>query len=325
MMWAARLEEPGRIASIEAEPPTLAQPLSGDVLLRILAGGICGSDVPKFRGLRGGATSPREPTFPGPVGFPLHEVVGEVVVSGSTELREGQRVVGWAGSSDGLAELVVTAATDLVPYDPRWSPTDAVLIQPLACVLQALDRVPVEGKRVAVLGLGTAGILFAHAARVRGARHVVGVDPVDRSELADVKVADELVASTAAEWVASLDEALRPDVVIEAVGHQVETLDDAVAACAPEGTVLYFGIPDQDVYPIDMERIMRQGLTLIGGVTRDRRSALLAADAYLADHPDLPGLLITHRFDRATLGEAFETACRPAVGRLKVVLDLARN
>ncbi len=303
MMWAARLEKPGRIAYIEAEPPSLAQPHEQDILLRVLAGGICGSDMPKFHGLRGAAGASRNTTFPGPPGFPMHEVVGEVVASGSDDLRAGQQVVGWAGASDGLAELVVTAATDVVPYDSRWSPTEAVLIQPLACVLQALDRVSVAGRTVAVLGLGPAGILFAHAAKVRGAEHVVGVDPVDRSELADSGVADELV--------------------IEAVGHQVETLDDAVAACGPEGTVLYFGIPDEDVYPINMERVMRKNLTVVGGVTRDRRGALLAADRYLADHPNLPGLLITHRFGRTEIAMAFDTATRAEPGRLKVVLDLA--
>jgi threonine dehydrogenase-like Zn-dependent dehydrogenase len=146
---------------------------------------------------------------------------------------------------------------------------------------------------------------------------------VDRSELADSGVADELVTSTAADWAASLDEKRRPELVIEAVGHQVETLDDAVAACGPEGTVLYFGIPDEDVYPINMERVMRKNLTVVGGVTRDRRGALLAADRYLADHPNLPGLLITHRFGRTEIAMAFDTATRAEPGRLKVVLDLA--
>jgi threonine dehydrogenase-like Zn-dependent dehydrogenase len=119
MMWAARLEKPGRIAYIEAEPPSLAQPHEQDILLRVLAGGICGSDMPKFHGLRGAAGASRNTTFPGPPGFPMHEVVGEVVASGSDDLRAGQQVVGWAGASDGLAELVVTAATDVVPYNSR--------------------------------------------------------------------------------------------------------------------------------------------------------------------------------------------------------------
>ncbi len=62
--------------------------------------------------------------------------------------------------------------------------------------------------------------------------------------------------------------------MIEAVGHQVATLGHAVEAAAPGGTVFYFGVPDDDCYPISMRTMLRNNLTLKAGVTLDRRRVL---------------------------------------------------
>ena len=79
----------------------------------------------------------------------------------------------------------------------------------------------------------------------------------------------------------------KPDIVIEAVGHQVATLGHAVEAAALGGTVFYFGVPDDDSYPISMRTMLRNNLTLKSGVTLDRRRVLDAADAFAREHPDL--------------------------------------
>ena len=123
-------------------------------------------------------------------------------------------------------------------------------------------------------------------------------------------------------WASRLGDE-RPDVVIEAVGHQTATLTDAIRAVHVGGTVLYFGIPDHDVYPIDMESLMRRNVTLIGGVTRDRARSLRLADHFLAARPTLYRDLVTHEFDHTRAQQAAsETATRPARGRLKVVISL---
>ena len=86
--------------------------------------------------------------------------------------------------------------------------------------------------------------------------------------------------------------------------------------------MLYFGIPDEDIYPINMELVMRKNLAVVGGVTRDRHRALLEANAYLRAHPQLSEELITHKFDRARVQQAFVEAGEPRTGRLKVVISL---
>ena len=322
-MWARQLIGPGVFAAVEVPAPIESDIAPGGVLLRTLAGGICGSDIPKFQGVKG-ATGPAGGGFrSGRPGFPMHEVVGEVVSSRHRDIRPGIQVVGWASESNALAEYVLTDGEQLNTYDSSFDPLSAVLIQSIACVLFALERVSVSGKTVAVLGVGPIGALFAHVAKEQGAIRVTGVDPVDRRSMSSVLGFDETIQATSGDWSQHVRESDRPQVVIEAVGHQTETLNHALAGARPGGTVLYFGIPDVDVYPVNVELLMRKNLQLLGGITRDRRRSLARAGRYLRDHPELYGALVTHEFERLSIEDAFDVASRPAPDRMKVVVSLA--
>lgn len=274
----------------------------------MLAGGICGSDIPKFLGSK----APADP----PPGFPLHEIVGKVVASADPSLSAGAQVVGWSPDSTGLAEYVLTWADQVAEYPESLPPAEAVLIQPLACVLHALDEVPFAGARVAVLGLGPMGLLFGHVLRTGGAGHVVGVDPVDRRSCAARFGFDDVLVTSSGEW--SREDA-RPNLVVEAVGRQTATLQHAIDGVAVGGCILYFGIPDEPTYPLDMERLVRKNLTLTAGVARRRREMLTRAGAYLLDHPALARDLISDEFPMTQAQQAFELVARRGERR-KVVL-----
>src|SRR5699024_10121883 len=164
----------------------------------------------------------------GPVGYPLHEVVGEVTFSRSSSLHAGvDHVVGWAGSSAGLAEFAVVNDFEVLPFKNMSAP-DVVIAQPLACVLYALGRVRVSGRSVAILGMGPIGAMFGHAVKTLGADHVIGIDPTDRTWLIDQGCIDEFIVSRASNWARSIEKSSGPNLVIEAVGHQTETLNDAI-------------------------------------------------------------------------------------------------
>jgi L-iditol 2-dehydrogenase len=317
-MRAGFLTAPGTIAMIDAPAPDPQHLAEGEVLLRVLAGGICGSDLPAFRGT-GPVTG-----HPAPIpGGSLHEVVGEVLASRHPQTPVGARVVGWAARFDGLAELVVTPGSDVREYDAALPPTTAVLLQPLACVLDALVFAPdPRGARVAVLGLGPIGLLFTHALKARGAGHVVGVDLVDRTAEAALFGVDEPVRASAAGWVTGLG-ADRPAVVVEAVGHQVGTLTAAIQAIGLGGHVHAFGIPDDPVYPFPMAEFLRRAGTLSAAAVLRRSDALALANAYLAEHPDLAENYVTDVVELERSQQAFELAVRPAPGRAKVVIDVA--
>ena len=321
-MWAYRLVEPGVFEQVVVATPSADALTPGAVLLRTLAGGICGSDIPKLSGQAGAVADQYGHLLPGMPGFPMHEVVGEVLASRHPAIRPGSRVVGWATRSDALAEVVITSGDQVYAFDDSLSETDAVLIQPLACVLEALDRVAVAGKDVGVIGLGPIGLLFAHAAKAAHASHIVGVDPVNRDAVAKLVGVDDLVTAPSRTWARALLERHRPDIIIEAVGHQVSTLDDAISAARTGGSILYFGIPDDEYYPLNMERMLRKNLALFAGITRDRQRSLARAHNYLMSHPELNDVLISHRLDRNSIQTAYDLAAKTAADRLKIVISL---
>lgn len=313
-MRAGFVREPGRIDWIEAPAPGALGP--GEVLIRPIVGGICGSDLPYFT---------RAEAFDGtppPPGSPLHEIVGTVEASRDPDLPAGQMVVGWAGNNDALAGLVVTAGSDVVAC-PGMDPAHAVVAQPLACALAVLERLitPWEGKHVAVLGLGPIGLLFTHLLHQGGAGRVTGVDPVARLDDLRRFGVDEYVPTSAEEWARDLAEE-RPAVVIEVVGHQFTTLGAAIEGVAPWGEVFYFGVPETDSYEISMAAMLRKHLTLQSGTTALRRQHFLnEALGYLRSYPDLAPALITDRFPVSSAQEAYTHAASQSAGVGKVVVE----
>jgi threonine dehydrogenase-like Zn-dependent dehydrogenase len=320
-MWSYRLVAPytfERTEGPETSPESLGD---GQVLLRFLAAGICGSDLPGFRGARGRLPGDIGASAAEMHGFPIHEVVGEVIASRHPAHRQGDLVVGWASGFDGLMERVVADGNGLAPYDFALSPQLAVGLQPLACVLYAVEQLPdLRGRRVAILGQGSSGWPCPYGDKAAGAEHGTGVDPIDRDEIGKAFGVDTVVRATSDRWVSHLKPDDRPDIVIEAVGHQIATLSHAIEAAAFGGTVLYFGVADDDSYPISMRTMLRNNLTLKSGVTLDRRRVLDAADAYARAHPELLTSYLTHTFGVDEVQAAFELACRPAPERIKIAI-----
>ena len=147
----------------------------------------------------------------------------------------------------------------------------------------------------------------------------MSIDPVDRAGIGGAFGVDTIVRATSDRWVNHLGSD-RPDVVIEAVGHQVATLGHAIQAAAFGGTVFYFGVPDDDSYPISMRTVLRNNLTLKSGVTLDRRRVLGRADDFARQHPELLERYITHALSVHDVQSAFELACRPHPERVKIAL-----
>jgi threonine dehydrogenase-like Zn-dependent dehydrogenase len=132
---------------------------------------------------------------------------------------------------------------------------------------------------------------------------------------------DAMEWSTSSQWAASLEDGARPDLVVEAVGHQAGTLEDAVEAVAHGGTVLAFGVPDDTHYAFPFARFFRKNATLLAGVTQDRANALATARDYLVEHREMLDAYVTNVFPVAEAQAAFELAVKPTAGRLKVVLE----
>jgi L-iditol 2-dehydrogenase len=171
--------------------------LPGDVLIRVAGCGLCGSDLLK---IASGAPPPLS------LG---HELSGEVVASEDAAIPPGRRVVVAhhvpcgachycrAGSPTmcaafrasridpcGFAEFVRVPAAHvsqvMLELPDTVSHTDAAFVEPLACCLRAVGRVQAAGiERIAVLGLGSMGLLMVQALGHRfPAARIIGVDPL---------------------------------------------------------------------------------------------------------------------------------------------------
>lgn len=320
-MWSYRIIAPYLFERTSIPDNTPERLTDGQVLLRFSAAGVCGSDLPAFRGHRGRLPGDDGPSAAAKDGFPVHEVAGEVIASRHPDHRAGDRVVGWASGFDGLMERVISDGGMLMPYDRALTPAEAIGLQPLACVLYACEQLPdLSGRHVAIIGQGSIGLLFSYVAKAAGARRVTGVDPVDRASHATAFGVDDPVRATSDRWVSQLAPADRADVVVEAVGHQVATLGHAIEAAAPGGTVFYFGVADDEAYPVSMRHMLRNNLTLKSGVTLDRRRVLELAGKFAGEHPGLLRTYLTHTFGIDDVQGAFDLACRPDPERVKIAI-----
>ncbi len=314
--WSYALREAGIVERIErpADVPSL---LPGQIRLRFLAGGLCGSDMPLFAGHR-------SKTVVGPhESAPVHEVVGEVIGSASDRFAVGARVVGTSSAATGLSELLIESDETFIAVPDELGSIEAVAIQSIATVLRAAGTLPdVSGRRVAVLGAGPIGLAFLHVLRHRGAAWVTAIDPVARSAEALRYGADEYVQSTSSEWVAGLDSAARPELVIEAVGHQHHTIRDALFGVSDGGLVLAFGGALDSDYPLPVLEMYERGLTLRSGRTRTGWVEVLEAgrDYYLTHRGDFAGY-ISHALPVSQAQSAYRLYARPQESRLKVALQ----
>ncbi|MEV8515993.1 alcohol dehydrogenase catalytic domain-containing protein [Dactylosporangium sp. NPDC051484] len=265
--WHGRLDV--RLDDI-AEPKKLND---GELLLRVLYCGICGTDIEEFR--QGPRLIPTEqPHRLTGRSAPLtlgHEFAGEVVdTRGDTPFARGD-VVAVDGNvscgscywclrgertlcpdiaqyglkaDGGLAEYVVVAAGTCVRLPPDADRRIGALAEPMSVAVRAVRRSRLAlGATVAVVGAGPVGLLVAEVARAAGAAYVVIVDPrADRRELALSIGADEVFEATAAihEKGAGVIAEVGPDLVFECAG-QPGTAADAIATVRRGGRVVTVG------------------------------------------------------------------------------------
>jgi len=229
----------------------------GEVLVRVLATGICASDVKTFLGYRVWGSEEIEPYIEAPV-IPGHEFVGEVVALGEgAEDKYGLSLGDWTvseqivpcwqcrycrhgqywmcqqhdiygfkkdraeGSWAQYMRYPAKAINHKVPKDIL--PEHAALVEPLACAIHAVERGEIQlGDVVAIAGMGPIGLCMLQAARQRGPGLLIALDmkPM-RLELARRLGADlaiDVSQGDAIQRVLDLTEGYGCDVYIEATG-----------------------------------------------------------------------------------------------------------
>lgn len=313
--WAYRLTAPLTFERIDVAVP--AEPKVGELIVQLTAGAVCGSDLPFARGALIPDGGPGQP------GRPMHEIVGTVLASEHVDFAPGDKVVGWASNWDALRGVFVTHGSQVAKVRMDVSDPLATVAQSVACLMTVFDRLgPLDGRSVGVIGVGPFGLMTSVLARHFGAGRIVGVDSLDRQADAEGLGFDEVLQVHSRTWASSLADAERPDIVIEMVGHQPSTVADAMNAVARNGTVVAFGVPDDDWYALPMRSFFRRNGTLVTGVTTHHRNTLERAQDYLIDNPWFAERIVTDVVPIDHVGEAFTAACQPRAGQRKIVLSV---
>ena len=308
----------------EERPIPQVQQLN-DVVVQIEACGICGTDLNIL------ATPPAHKATPNIIIG--HEGVGIVkeVGDGVTNLALGDRVVvapritcgQCAYCRRGLDNQCTNYHTIGTTVDGAFAPyllappqalfkisknvpcDDAVLFEPLSCVVGSVVRAPIAvGDNVVVIGAGPMGLLFAEMYRALGAGKIIVADVAPfRLDFAKELGVDEALNPTEVdlpEAVQSLT-GLGADVVVDAVGNQLGT---AIKLARRAGQVIAFGLRPHDHPPINQYTITRYDLTIHGsfvGLKPFAQTIQLLESGRLQ-----PSKLITHRVPLAKLPRGVE-------------------
>ena len=321
-MKALQVTRPRFFEPKEIPVPQLQAEGETRVLVRTAWVSMCGSDIPFFTGNK------RYRSYPLAPGAPIHECVGEVVESTSEKFRPGQTVLSIPEGDQGLAECFMAHASKTIVLNPNMEdPGTACIIQPLSTVMNAIDRLgDLRGKSVAVMGLGSIGLMFCWLAKRGGARSIIGIDPIPgRCRFADSLGATQTICRRGIETVqmmrTSPDSWIPPDICIEAVGHQTDTINDCLELVRKYGTVVAFGVPDHPVYALEYEIFFRKNAILVGTVTPDWAIYLpKARELFTANREEL-SKFVTHRMPIRDVDKAFQMYERHEDGIVKAVLD----
>lgn len=313
-MKAAQLVAPRSFRLLDCPTP---EPRPGHVVFQIEGCGICGSNIPPWRGIDG-MPYPLEPGHPG------HEAWGVVRERGAgvTNLEIGQRIA--ALSYHAFGELDAAHADAVVPL-PRALDGRAVPGEPIACAVNVAHRSGVrEGDTVVVLGIGFLGALLLPLLRARGAAHIIAASrrPLAHA-LAAARGADDTVTLDALPaLVADRTKQAGADVVIEATGAQ-EALDVAGTLCRVRGRLIIAGYHQGGRRSIDLQLWNWRGLDVINAHERDPRVYLAGMREGIQAVTD--GLLdvdalITHFVPLPEIGRGFELAERRPADFFKAVV-----
>jgi len=313
-----------------------------DVLIRIKATGICGTDIHIWNWDEWAQKTVPVPLITG------HEFAGEIVELGSDveDLHLGQRVSGeghligkhsrqsragkfhldpetrgiGVNEPGAFAEYLRLPAFNVVPLPDEIPDEIGAILDPLGNAVHTALSFDLVGEDVLITGAGPIGIMAAAVARHVGARHVVitDVNP-DRLRLA-AEVADVVPVNVAEEDLNAVVARLKMregfDVGLEMSGAQV-ALDQMVETLVMGGRIALLGIPPGKS-PVDWSRIVFKAITIKGVYGREIFETWYKMIAMLTNGLDV-SKVITHRFPVDRFDEGFAAMKSGRSG--KVVLD----
>lgn len=342
-MNAAVLTRPKHIEIKQTKIPT---PKDNEVLIRLRAVGLCGSDIHYYEHGKIGRYVVEKPIILG------HEASGEIVKVGEnvpSHLKVGQRVAIEPGASCGECEYCTTGRYNLCPhveflatppYDGAFSeyvvmrvdlvfpiPDDmsyetAALVEPFSVGLHAVRRGGLQvDETVVIMGMGPIGLLTVANAKLAGAKTIIGVD-LEQSRL-DVALkmgathTVNLLNDNLVEKVNEITNKEGVDVAIETAGNP-RAVQSAVASVKRGGRVVIVGMSPQDEVPVNMSLIVDSEIDL-RGVFRYHDTYPTAIEILSSKTVDIEQI-ITGKYTLNETAAAFEKAIEDKTNTLKIMV-----
>ena len=331
---------PGKIEFREIETPV---PKAGEVLIRIMKIGVCGSDIHVWHG--------KHPFTSYPV-TQGHEVSGEIAALGAgvENLEIGQKVtiqpqvvcgkcypcrhgkynlcetlkvMGF--QTTGVAsEYFAVDAAKVTPLPQEMSFDEGAMIEPLAVAVHAVRKFgDMRGMRVAVLGAGPIGILVAQAAKGMGAESVLITDISDlRLEKARQCGVDFCVNTREADFGEALVSSFGPDkadVIYDCAGNNV-TMGQAIR-CARKGSTIILVAVFAGMAEVDLAVLNDHELDLNTTMMYRNEDYLEAIELVRAGKVDLKPLISKH-FAFRDYAEAYRYIDENRETTMKVIIDV---
>jgi threonine dehydrogenase-like Zn-dependent dehydrogenase len=302
MVWTG-----GRAFRLEERP--LPEPGPGQVRVAVHACGVCMTEV---HSLEGYFTIREAPVVLGHEWGGVVEAVGPDVA----EVAVGTPVAG-AGLG-GYADHAVVSADRVFPLPAGVPLDDAAFVEPLACLIAAVESGPIPpGSSALITGAGPMGLMLLQLVRRAGARVLVSEPATARRELALRLGADQAIDPTReslADAVAGFTDGQGVQTAFETAGHPAP-LGQCVEALAAGGTAVVVGVaPSTARLDLPLYPFHRRNLTLRGSYG----GGDFAGAARLLGTLELQPI-VSHRFGLAATAEAFEVA---RTGRgLKVLVE----
>ncbi len=327
-MKACQITKPNQFEVVDIPVP---EPLENEVLIKIMACGICGTDIHIFRGEYLGDY----PVIPG------HEFSGIVEKVGNKvgKFKKGDRIAvepniacdncynclhnkqnfceNWQAigvtRQGGMAQYVTAPEKtvfniDDIPFE------QAAFMEPLSCVLHGIGKLKINlADKIAILGAGPIGILLLQSVINKGAAEITVVDKnKSRIEFAKSHGADIVLNS--------LDKLKNDyyDAVIDATGN-IDVMSKTIDLARPDGEILLFGVPPSGK-PMNIEpfKIFKKGLTIISSFTSKRNS--FQAISLLKTGKINVKNLITHKLPLEELQKGVELIEKGTENIMKVMI-----
>jgi L-iditol 2-dehydrogenase len=333
-----------KIEIIEAPKPKIVT--DTDVLIRMKAVGVCGSDIHYYRTGRIGSQVVQYPFTVGHEGAGVVEAVGAAVTSvtpgdrvaiepsiacghcdqclaGRPHTCRNNKFLGCPGQIEGnLAEFIVMPSSQCIPLATHQRIEDGATSEPLAIGLYALKQAQLAGDdSIGIIGFGPIGMSVFQMARAHGFNNIFVSEKIhERGRIAE-ELGARWVGNPLKEDIAAAVSSREPsllDVVFECCGQQ-DALDTAIELLKPGGKLMIIGIPEFDRYSFSADAARRKEITLIN--VRRQNNCTHETLEMLASGRVNGSAMITHRFPFSQIAEAFDTVSNYKDGVMKAIVE----